>query len=82
MCRLMCVKVLALQMAVVLTGEVVQGVECPAIRTEDGRVVALSSLPGPFQLGDRVRVTGSGYAGSAACQQEVLLVERAEAMDE
>lgn len=82
MCRLTSVKALALQVAVVLTGEVVQGVECPAIRTDDGKVIALSTLPNTFQIGDRVRVTGSGFAGSASCQQEVLLVESAEAAKE
>lgn len=61
--------------AVTVTGEVVPGVECPAIRTDDGRQIALSHLPAPFQLGDRVTVRGSGYAGSATCQQEVLVVE-------
>ena len=61
--------------SVTVTGEVVPGVECPAILTDDGRQIALSHLPASFRLGDRVTVRGSGYAGSASCQQEVLVVE-------
>ena len=61
--------------SVTVTGEVVPGVECPAILTDDGRQIALSHLPASFKLGDRVTVSGSGYAGSLSCQQEVLVVE-------
>lgn len=61
----------------VLTGEVVPGVECPALKLDDGRVVALSQLPGDFRQGDRVTVTGPGWGASMACQQEVFLVEKA-----
>jgi len=65
--------------ALTLTGEVVPGTECPAIRLEDGRIIALSRLPARFVIGDRVTVSGPGYAGSATCQQEVFVVETAEA---
>ncbi|WP_139196195.1 hypothetical protein [Salinihabitans flavidus] len=65
--------------SITLTGEVVQGVTCPAIRLDDGRTVALSRLPSEFPIGTRVRVTGSGYAGSASCMQEVLVVTGAAA---
>lgn len=64
--------------AIVLTGEVVPGVECPAIRTDDGKVVALSHIPIPYETGDRVTVRGPRYVASGPCQQEVLLVESAE----
>lgn len=64
--------------ALVVTGEVVQGVTCPTILTDDGTIVALSRLPGGFEIGDRVTVTGSGYAGSPTCQQNVLIVTGAE----
>lgn len=64
---------------IVLTGEVVPNVTCPAIRTAEGKTVALSHLPGAFAMGDRVTVTGSGYAPSATCQQEVLVVTKAAA---
>ncbi|APX14373.1 hypothetical protein [Tateyamaria omphalii] len=66
---------------IVLTGEVVPNVTCPAIRTAEGKTVALSHLPGAFAIGDMVTVTGSGYAPSATCQQEVLVVTKAAGSD-
>jgi hypothetical protein len=63
----------------VFTGEVVQGVTCPAILTDDGMTIALDHLPSQFELGDRVTVTGSGYTPLASCQQQVLMVTQAEA---
>jgi len=63
---------------IILTGEVIPGVECRSIRLDDGRVVALSRLPNTFAVGDRVTVAGTGYAGSSTCQQEVLIVKSAE----
>jgi len=60
--------------ALIVTGEIVAGVTCPALLTDDGTTVALSRLPASFEIGDRVTVTGSGYAGSSTCQQEVLIV--------
>ena len=63
--------------AIVLTGEVVPGVECPAIRTDEGEVIALSHIPIPHELGDRITVEGPRYVASGACQQEVLLVASA-----
>lgn len=62
---------------VVLTGEVVPGVECPALRLDSGRVVALSHLDSRFDIGARVTVSGPGYAPSATCQQEVFVVQEA-----
>lgn len=59
---------------VTLTGNLVPGVTCPAVRLEDGRTVALSHLLPGFDTGMRVTVTGSGYGASMTCQQEVLLV--------
>jgi len=66
---------------IVLTGEVVPGVECRSIRLDDGRIVALSRLSNRFSVGDRVTVTGTGYAGSSTCQQEVLIVKSADPAD-
>lgn len=73
--------VLVLSMcAVMLTGTLVPGVECPTLRTDDGKTIALSHVPGAaFAIGDRVTVTGSGYGASMSCQQEVLLVTKVEA---
>ncbi len=59
---------------IIFTGEIIPGVECPALRTDEGRVIALSALPSTYAIGDRITVTGSGFAGSASCQQEVLVV--------
>jgi len=64
---------------VLLTGEIVPGVTCPAIRTDDGREVALSYLPSAFGPGSRVTVRGSGYGASATCQREVLIVREVRA---
>ena len=58
-----------------LTGTVVPGVECPALQQDDGQVIALSFLPAPFKIGDRITVSGAGFGGSMTCQQEVFLVE-------
>lgn len=63
--------------ALTLTGTVVPGVECPAIEQDNGQVVALSFLPAPYKIGDRITVSGSGFGGSMSCQQEVFLVESA-----
>lgn len=63
--------------AMAFTGEIVPGVTCPAMRTDAGKTIALSHLPGDFKIGDRVTVTGSGFGGSMTCQQEVFLVETA-----
>ncbi len=67
--------------AVRLSGEVVPGVSCPALKLADGSTVALSHLPAPFKMGDRVTVTGSGYGGSMTCMQKVLLVTGVRAGD-
>jgi len=68
----------ALGAAMLLTGEVVPGTECPGLRLDDGRIIALSRLPAPLNTpGTRVTVSGPGYAGSATCQQEVFVVEDA-----
>ncbi|MBN9889836.1 DUF5818 domain-containing protein [Salipiger abyssi] len=67
--------------AVILTGQLVPGVECPALQTDEGETIALSHIPGTFAFGDRVTVTGSGYGGSMSCQQEVLLVTTVEAAE-
>lgn len=60
--------------AIVLTGEVTPGVTCPAILTDEGETVALSHIPSSYDIGDRITVTGSEYAGSASCQTLVLVV--------
>lgn len=60
---------------ITLTGEIVPGVECRALRLDDGSTIALSRVVPPYSIGDRVVVVGSGYAGSASCQQRVLVVE-------
>ena len=59
---------------ITLTGEIVPGVECPTLQTDTGEKVALSHIVGPFRIGDRVTVTGTGYGGSMSCQQTVFLV--------
>lgn len=65
---------------VILTGTLVPGVECPTLRTDDGKIIALSHIPGAaFATGDRVTVVGSGYGASMTCQREVLLVTKVEA---
>lgn len=48
-----------------LTGE---GVECPAMRGEDGVLYTLAGLPGEIEIGDRIEVKGEPAAISI-CQQ-------------
>jgi hypothetical protein len=71
--------VTALGAAMLLTGVVVPGTECPGLQLDDGRISALSRLPATLNTpGTRVTVSGPGYAGSATCQQEVFVVETAQ----
>ena len=46
-------------------------VECPKIRTDDGRVIAISYLPSSIAIGDRVEVTGV-MANKPTCLGPVL----------
>lgn len=61
----------------VLTNE---GVECPALRTDNGRLYTLAGSTSGFSAGDRVRVRGS-RAEMSICQQgttiNVSKIERA-----
>lgn len=62
----------------VLTNE---GIECQALRGEDGTLYTLSRRPEGFKIGDRVLVTGS-VAGISFCMQgttiNVTRIEKAE----
>lgn len=49
-----------------------EGVECRAMRGDDGRLYTFLVLPGEIGLGDRIEVRGEPLADSS-CQQGVTL---------
>ncbi len=52
-----------------------EGVECPALRSDDGRLYTLSSRDiGSFHSGDRVRVEGTVAAVSVCMQGTTIAV--------
>lgn len=53
-------------------------VACPTLRTDDGRVVALSFLPAEVAVGARVTVRGR-YGVTTRCRGRVLVVVDEEA---
>lgn len=63
----------------VFTGQVVPGVTCPTILTDDSVTIALDHLPSQFEQGDRVTVTGSEFQPAGICQGQVLMVTDAQA---
>jgi hypothetical protein len=50
-------------------------VDCPQIRTDDGRIYSISYLAPSVAVGDRVEVTGM-MANSATCSGPVLNAEK------
>jgi hypothetical protein len=51
-----------------VTGRLTQGVECPALRTADGKIYTLAGNLKGWKTGDRVTVTGT-LAQASTCQQ-------------
>lgn len=49
-------------------------VDCPQVRTDDGRIVGVSYLPPAIAIGDRVEVTGF-MAVTTKCRGRVLVAE-------
>jgi hypothetical protein len=52
-----------------------QGVECPVMRGDDGRLYSLAGNTGPFGPGDRVRVRGE-IAQMSFCMQGTTISVR------
>jgi hypothetical protein len=64
-----------------VTGRLMQGAECPALRADDGQLYTLATRNlGPFKIGDRVQVVGRRLEISF-CQEgitiEVIDIQRA-----
>lgn len=53
-----------------------EGVECPALRADDGTLYTLAGDTGPFENGDRVQVEGRVSQMSICMQGTTLEVER------
>jgi len=51
-----------------VTGRLTQGVECPVLRTADGKIYTLAGKLKGWKTGDRVTVTGT-LAQASTCQQ-------------
>lgn len=62
----------------VLTGE---GVECPTLRSNDGKLYTLSGTLGGFRKGDRVTIIGIVVPASTCMQGTTLSVARIRAAD-
>ena len=55
--------------ALVIVGTMTnEGVECPAMRGEDGQLYTLSGLPKNIEIGDKIEITGEPQMISI-CQQ-------------
>ncbi len=55
-----------------------EGVECPALRADDGKLYTLAGDVGSFEPGDRIRVVGTVAEMSFCMQGTTLAVERLE----
>src|SRR6185295_10642016 len=53
---------------VTVSGEIVKGVECPVLRSDDGRAYSLTGDLAGYRPGDRVSVVGR-LAGVSVCMQ-------------
>ena len=56
------------------------GVDCPQVKTDDGRSVPVSYLAPSIAIGDRVEVTGF-MAVMTTCRGKVLYAEEVRALD-
>ena len=54
-------------------------VDCPTVKTDDGKVVGISYLPPSIAIGDRVSVTGF-FAVTTHCRGKVLYAEEVTAL--
>jgi hypothetical protein len=62
--------------AVTVTGLLTdEGVECPALRGDDGVLYTLAGKPDPYKAGDRVTVTGVPVEVSTCMQGTTLQVK-------
>jgi hypothetical protein len=58
-----------------VVGALTQGVECPALRGDDGQLYTLLGDLGGFRLGDRVRVSGPIAEANFCMQGTTVKVE-------
>ncbi|KAB2945321.1 MAG: hypothetical protein F9K19_26360 [Rhizobiaceae bacterium] len=54
-------------------------VDCPTVKTDDGKVVSISYLPPSIAIGDRLSVTGF-FAVTTHCRGKVLYAEQVVAL--
>lgn len=60
-----------------LTGE---GIECPAMRGDDGVLYTLAGLPPEIEIGDRIEVNGEPQAISFCQQGSTIAVSSAKVL--